>query len=479
MTGAIPAVHTQILLRPLLLVLLLAGVSCAPGPARGSGDDPADAGMIPVGVASIDITPTEPIRLVGYPDRRTPSDSVVQRLRARALAFGSDAEGPAVLISAELVGVSERITEQVAHRLARYGVERERFVLTVTHTHNGPALSGMLPYIFAEPISPEEQAVIDRYTDRLVSRLEQVAAQALADRRPARLACGQGRARFAPKRRVLQDGEWAGFGVNPGGPVDHDLPLLRVSEPDGRLRAVLLSYAAHCTTLIGRDNFIHGDWAGSAQELLEERYPGATALVLIGAGADADPQPRGGGLPDVRRHAGEIVGEVARLLDSPLRPLTGTPLGRFRSIQLSFESVPTRGELERLAERDDVTGRYARSTLDRLDRGERLAATVPYPVQSWTFGDNLAMVFLGGEVVVDYSLRLKRELDASRLWVNAYANDVSFYVASERLMAEGGYEVDGSMVFYGHPSRFAPSTEERVVRAVHELLPPQFARLRR
>ena len=62
------------------------------------------------------------------------------------------------------------------------------------------------------------------------------------------------------------------------------------------------------------------------------------------------------------------------------------------------------------------------------------------------------MVFLAGEVVADYGLRLKRELDPARLWVNAYSNDVAFYVASKRLIPEGGYEVDRSMVFYGQPA---------------------------
>jgi len=81
------------------------------------------------------------------------------------------------------------------------------------------------------------------------------------------------------------------------------------------------------------------------------------------------------------------------------------------------------------------------------------------------------MVFLGGEVVADYGLRLKRELDASRLWVNAYSNDVAFYVASRRLIPEGGYEVSGSMVFYGQPAALGEGTEDLIVRTVHELLP--------
>jgi hypothetical protein len=114
--------------------------------------------------------------------------------------------------------------------------------------------------------------------------------------------------------------------------------------------------------------------------------------------------------------------------------------------------------------------------LARLDRGERIPQTVPYPVQTWTFGDSLAMVFLGGEVVADYSLRLKRELDGSRLWVNAYSNDVAFYVASRRMIPEGGYEVVSSMVYYGQPGPLAEGTEDQIVRTVHELLPGGFRR---
>ncbi|HEV2130642.1 MAG TPA: hypothetical protein VGR27_06045, partial [Longimicrobiaceae bacterium] len=314
-----------------------------------------------------------------------------------------------------------------------------------------------------------------RYTERLVSELERVALAALADRRPARLAWSQGRAGFATNRRVLEEGKWVGFGAVPEGPVDHDLPVLRVTDPDGKLRAVLLSYASHATTLVGKDNFIHGDWPGVAQEMIEQRHPGAVAMVTIGAAGDADPSPRGGGIPHVVRNGKEIADEVDRLLSQPMRPLNAAPKGRLRFLDLPFERVPVREEFERQAEKTGSDALYARAILERLNRGERIPATVRYPVQTWTFGDDLAMVFLGGEVVVDYSRRLKRELDASRLWVNAYTNDVAFYVASKRVMAEGGYEVERSMVYYGHPAKLAPSTEDLIIRTVHELLPRHFA----
>ena len=80
-------------------------------------------------------------------------------------------------------------------------------------------------------------------------------------------------------------------------------------------------------------------------------------------------------------------------------------------------------------------------------------------------------MFLGGEVVVDYVLRLKKECDPSRLWVVAYTNDVPCYIASKRVLAEGGYEADASMIYYGQPTRLAPEAEDRIVEAVHDLLP--------
>jgi hypothetical protein len=96
---------------------------------------------------------------------------------------------------------------------------------------------------------------------------------------------------------------------------------------------------------------------------------------------------------------------------------------------------------------------------------------------TWTFGDDLAMIFLSHEVVVDYALRLKRELDSSRLWINAYSNDVPIYIASNRLLNEGGYEVNNSLsalVTYGHPERIQPPPEDRIIEQVKALLPATF-----
>ncbi|MBX6314325.1 MAG: neutral/alkaline non-lysosomal ceramidase N-terminal domain-containing protein [Isosphaeraceae bacterium] len=429
---------------------------------------------IPIGVASVDITPSYPVRLAGYGSRRTESEGIEQRLKAQALALGSDAEGPSVLVVIDNCFISAPITEEVAARLqAKAGLKRERFVVCATHTHCAPSLSGVASLIFATEIPPEHQEHIDRYTRELTDQIEAAALKALADRRPGRLAWTEGRVGFAANRRVLKEGRWVGFGVTPGGPVDHALPMLRATDADGKLRAVLVNYACHCTTLGGKFNKICGDWAGYAREAIERDHPGATALIVIGCGADANPEPR----EDLRfapQHGEAVAREVNRLLQEPLRPLPGISLARFRRIELPFDTLPTRAQWEERAQQPGAVGFHARAQLARLDRGEKLPTTLTYPIQVWCFGDDLAMVFLGGEVVVDYALRLKKECDAKRLWINAYSNDVPCYIASRRILQEGGYEADGSMLYYDRPTRLAPEVEDRIVAAVHDLLPESF-----
>lgn len=279
------------LLRGLSALLLASLVGLFGRETKGADRNPEELGpIIQVGLAAVDVTPAGPIRLMGYGSRQTETEEVAQRLQAKALALGSDAEGPAVLITVDNCAVPASITEEIARRLLeKSGVARERFAICASHTHAGPCLTGAIPNIFGEDISPEQQEHVDSYTRRFTDLLEQVASTALAARRPGRLARTRGTVTFAANRRKMLDGKWVGFGVNPDGPVDHDLPMLRVTDPDGKLRGLLVSYACHATTV--KSNRLHGDWAGSAQQMIEANHPGAIAMIAAGCGADANPSP--------------------------------------------------------------------------------------------------------------------------------------------------------------------------------------------
>jgi hypothetical protein len=444
-------------------------LAASPGAAEPRGES------VLVGSAKVDITPDGPIRLSGYGSRTTETDRVETRLYARALAIGSDAQKPAVLITVELIGIGEESSEAVAAALqSRHGIERARVAICATHVHSGPAVSDVLPYMFSQDLPADQVERIARYTSGLRTKLIEVAGRALADRKPARLAWSEGRADFAVQRRVIADGKWKNFGVTPGGSVDHVLPVLRVADERGTVKAVLTSYACHCTTVDGGDNFIHHDWAGDAARRVEESHAGAVAMVAIGCGADANPNPRG--LTAVTGHGEKLANEVARLLAGPMRPLGPVTTASYRRISLDLDHPVTREELQaRVVPGPRAQASYpAKKFLEQLDAGRALPTAVPYPVSTWVFGGDLAMVFLAGEVVAEYSLRLRRELDGARLWVNAYANSVPCYIPSKAMFAEGGYEVDGSMDYYGWPTRLAIGTEDKVIGTVHELIPAGF-----
>jgi hypothetical protein len=352
------------------------------------------------------------------------------------------------------------IVDETLKRLKeRIGIDRERFCVTSTHTHSAPFLSSFSPIFFAKPLLKEEQAHVDRYTRELTDNLVRVCLDAWSKRTPGHLAWSHGRVSFAANRRTE------------GGPVDHSLPALRVMSPEGALRAIIVTYACHCTTLNPRDNLISGDWAGFAQRDFEAKHPGATALVTIGCGADADPFPRIS-TEAAQSHGRAIADEVERLLErGAWQALPGPPSARFRAISLPLDPPPSRDELVRMAGTAGGVGRNALYQLAKLDRGEPLQRAIDYRIQTWCFDDKLAMVFLAGEVVVDYTTRLRKELDGSRLWITAYANDRPCYIPSERILREGGYEGGGDLPIAGIPSRLQTGLEDRIAQCVVQMIP--------
>jgi hypothetical protein len=452
----------------------------------GAAVSAASDETVPIGVARVDATPDGPIRLTGYASRKTESEGVAQRLWVKALAIGGDAgAGPAVLMTVDNCGVPGKMTAEVAGRLkAKAGVAPERFVVCSTHTHCGPWLPGFARALLDGSLPAEHRVHMERYQRQLVDKMEEAALAALAARQPGRLAWTQGTVRFAMNRRpVNKEGRCPGLGVNPAGPVDPSLPLLCATSAQGKVLAIVVNYACHCTTLGGNFNRIHGDWAGTAKEYIEADHPGALAMISIGCGGDANPEPRGT-LELVARHGRAVADEVDRLLRGKLTPVAAPPAARRLSFQIPLDKLPTRQELEAsvaAARRPKSTAMekrrasQAEALLADIDQGRPLPAGIDYSVTAWSFGKDLAMVFLAGEVVVDYDLRLKRELDGARLWVTAYANDVPCYIVSRRVLKEGGYEPDFSMLYYGWPARLSPAVEDRIVDAAKSLLPRSFA----
>jgi hypothetical protein len=432
----------------------------------------AAAAVVPLraGVARVDITPREPMRMAGYAARTHPSTGVAERLWAKALAIQDQGHGPVVIVTLDLLRAPRILTDAVADEAARrYGLRRSQLLFNCSHNHSGPLLWEDDPF---PSVSDVEYAVCRRYMESLTRAITGLVGQALADMAPAVVTFSSGTAGFAANRRV-PGAKGYEIGYNPAGPVDHRVPVLRVSAPDGSLRALLFGYACH-NTAIGPGSYnIAGDYAGAAQRLLEEAHPGATALFLQLAAGDQDPHPRGDrGMAE--QHGRALAGAVDKALASPQRRIEG-PIGTAFRIEALPLGPHTRASFEaRLADPNPAQARNARRMLKAYDDG-RPIVSVDYPVQAVRFGETLSLVAIGGEPVVDYALRAGRELPGVVL--AGYSNSVRGYVPSERVLGEGGYEAGDSAPYYGLPAPFAPGLEERIFRAIravlHESLPPR------
>ena len=420
--------------------------------------------MYEVGLARVDVTPQTPIRLSGFGNRLNESVGVRTPIHARAMAIRAAAGGePVVLVTVDSLCIPAYIRDEVAQRLkAKKQLPNERFAICSTHSHTAPMVANALLTLYGQPIPPDHTQRIERYTRELIDNIERAALQSLDSMRPARLAFGIGKAGFAINRRRR------------GGPVDHDLPVMSIVSPDGKLRGVWVDYACHCVVL--SDLKVSGDWAGFAAQEIERQHPDSVALLSVGCGADSNPQSGvTGDKGEVAEQYGhEIATEVDRLLSASLAPISGPISCKLDTLALALQEAPTREQWAERAKAQNHDGYYARVQIAKLDAGEKLPTEVAYPIQTWKFGNSLAAVFLSGEVVADYAVRLKKEFDASRLWLNAYANDDPGYIPSERVLKEGGYEGGGAMVYYGLPAPFAPGLEEKIVTTISTQLGDEF-----
>ena len=257
----------------------------------GLGMTFASAAEWRAGIARAVITPEKAVWLAGYGSKRVP-DGKLHDLWMKALALEDHAGQRVVLITSDFQGVPKGMSDRVFARLKKeQGIERTQVMFTFSHNHCGPRLGNDLVDYY--PVEAEQVALVEEYTSRMVDRCVAMVAQALARLEPATLGLGQGKATFAVNRRNNPEAQVPALlaaGKPLKGPVDHAVPVLTVTRPDGKLAAVLFGYACHPTTL----SFLTwcGDYPGFAQLALERSHPGTVAMFVNTCGGDQNPLPR-------------------------------------------------------------------------------------------------------------------------------------------------------------------------------------------
>ena len=445
-----------------VLVMLL--MTCVRPQATGAADAPGWK----AGLSKAVITPDTSVWLAGYGGRRAP-EGKLHDLYMKALALEDGNGHRVVLITSDFQGVPKLMSDPVfADMKEQHHLERDQIMFTFSHNHCGPRLGDDLVDYY--PVESEQVALVDAYTDKMVDLTVQLVGEALADLQPATLQQGNGHCTFAVNRRNNREADVPALlaaGTPLAGPVDHNVPILTVTR-NGGLAAVVFGYACHPTTL----SFTQwcGDYPGFAQIEIEQQHPGAQAMFVNTCGADQNPLPRRT-VELCEKYGHMLAAGVEEGLAGPLTPVSPGIQTAFEMVSLDYLANVTREELEQeIQSGGELRARWAKRMLAKLDAGESLPTSYPYPVHAWQLGSEMLVIGQGGETVVDYALRFKQEFGPGT-WVLGYADDMIAYIPSRRVWEEGGYEGGWSLYEYGRPAyRWAGDIEDRIVGAVHRVV---------
>ena len=243
------------------------------------------AGQFRASVVKIDITPNKPQWLLGYDPRK--STGVHDHLFHRVVAM-DDGKTQFFLISTDIALYSPSVYDEVTKKLEEEtGVRPLQVWWTVTHTHSAPEVGppGLAAVFMGERYEHDHNT---EYTDQVKKTLIGAIKEARAKLEPARLGVGWGFARANINRRARDEEGPAFLGLNPDGPVDREIGLIRLEKADGTLLALIANYAMHGTVLSGTNTQISGDAPGVVAEYVDQKL-GAPMLYINGAAGNIAP----------------------------------------------------------------------------------------------------------------------------------------------------------------------------------------------
>lgn len=269
-------------------------------------------------VVKINITPSDPQMLLGYQDRKSTGvhDSIYHRI-----IILDDGETQFFLVSSDICEFSpsqyDRIIRLIKQQL---GINTINLWWSTTHTHSAPEVgppglaAAFLGERYKHEFNADYQALIER---TLIEGIR----DGLKKLSPARLGIGWGFSQANINRRAIDIDGKARLGLNPDGPVDRRIGLLRLDREDGTPLALIANYPIHGTVLGGEYLEISGDAPGIVSEYVEQET-GIPLVFINGAMGNLAPiysvypDPHSGHLGEFRVLLGDKILAANRMISS-------------------------------------------------------------------------------------------------------------------------------------------------------------------
>jgi len=439
-----------------------------------------------IGVARCDITPPVGIysRMWGSAQHDV-AEGVHRSLVATAMTFAPPSGEPLVLVQLDLGWWRLAEDEQFIRFavLETLELDEARLVIALSHSHSGPSTSrehGDRPG--GEKIEP--------YVIQLRAATIEAARQALASAAPARLTWTTGRCDLARNRDFRPPGgNGVVCGYNPHTAADDTLLLGRIADMDGTIRATIVNYACHPTTLGGQNRLISPDYVGAMRETVETATDGAPCLFLHGASGELAPREQYVAEPEIADRNGRQLGYAALsalegMLSSGMALRfdgvedSGAQLARWRCVpQAASTALHAEQFAVELSLKDELLPENLFKQLDacdnrvKLERLERMASLcrqfehgheAHVPVWLWQLGDAI-LVFTPTEAHSGFQTELRRRLAGRAVAVTNIANGYVGYVPPKETYDDGGS-------YQSRISPFRPGCLEKLINTCAEYI---------
>lgn len=385
---------------------------------------PAAGAEVSAGVAVVDITPPIGGRTVGYgPPPIT--DGINSPITARVLVLQSGQSSVALVTWDVCVANSPWLHAHIRD----LGIDR--LLLCDTHTHAGPNLD--------QPDFPSQGSTLREATEH---KIFEAIKEAKANLFPASFSAGEGSIQLGYNRLVQQP---AGFSIThfdnperiPYGPVDPTVSVLRVTDAQGAVRAVLVNYACHAVVLGPTNHKLSADYPGAMRAEVEAKVGGnAVCFFLQGAAGDINP------LMLARS------GDVAK--DLPVVDTMGKTLAvEVLAVLERMKGTPGKGEQFSTASKT--------LTVDSRWQADK---TLRVGVSTLLLNDDIAIVTLPGEPFHPFQVDWRKKSGVPHAFFLGYCNNSedpwAGYMPDIESAARGGYGASDS-------TELAVGTGERLV----------------
>lgn len=397
-------------------------------------------------VVKVDITPDNAQQLLGYQARK--STGIHDKIYHRIVAM-DDGKTQFYLISTDICLISPSQYDKLAARLQKeLGINPMHIWWSATHTHSAPEVGPAgLPSVF---LGDRYKHDFDaKYTDLVEQKIVDGIRDAKKNLAPAKLGMGWGLSNANINRRARGIDGKTSLGMNPDGPVDRRIGMMRLEKADGSLMALIANYAMHGTVMSGENLLISGDGPGIVSEYVEEKT-GAPLLYINGAAGNIAPiysvypSPGAGRLNQFKAMLGEKILDASKKISATTNEVTLKASG-------TIVEIPRK---EGLGWPDDL-GSYTRTT----KAGTNM---VKLPIRFLKINDDVAIWSAPLELFCEISNEVRDRSPFPYTFYFGYTNGWLGYLLAEEELKYGGYEPT--------VSPYAPGAAKSLTEAVTNYL---------